>query len=281
MTSWYDAKFTCDVSKLPADQQRKALVHIARTAEGAERYEDMARYMRALVEWVVKDKDDLTVEERNLLSVAFKNVIGARRASHRTLNQEPDAQFKEYADAYRAQVEEELEGICKDILSLLEDSLIKNLEEREKADKDAGKTIEAKEQLARDEAKVFYLKMAGDYFRYRAESAVNAGHDQSSADYYGKAFDLAKEVLLPTHPVRLGLVLNYSVCHYEILKNKKTACKLAKDAFDAAISKLDQLEEDDYKDSTLIMQLLRDNLTLWTSDGGDDDGTQVQDLDDQ
>ena len=44
------------------------------------------------------------------------------------------------------------------------------------------------------------------------------------------------------------------------------ACHLAKRAFDEAIAELDSLNEDSYKDSTLIMQLLRDNLTLWTSD---------------
>ena len=47
------------------------------------------------------------------------------------------------------------------------------------------------------------------------------------------------------------------------------ACQLAKAAFDDAISELDQLEENSYKDSTLIMQLLRDNLLLWTSDMND------------
>ena len=45
------------------------------------------------------------------------------------------------------------------------------------------------------------------------------------------------------------------------------ACKLAKEAFDNAIAEIDDLHDDTYKDSTLIMQLLRDNLTLWTSDG--------------
>lgn len=44
------------------------------------------------------------------------------------------------------------------------------------------------------------------------------------------------------------------------------ACHLAKQAFDDAIAELDTLSEESYKDSTLIMQLLRDNLTLWTSD---------------
>ena len=46
------------------------------------------------------------------------------------------------------------------------------------------------------------------------------------------------------------------------------ACHLAKQAFDDAIAELDSLSEDSYRDSTLIMQLLRDNLTLWTSSDG-------------
>jgi 14-3-3 protein epsilon len=64
------------------------------------------------------------------------------------------------------------------------------------------------------------------------------------------------------------------VFYYEILNSPERACHLAKQAFDEAIAELDTLSEDSYKDSTLIMQLLRDNLTLWTSDlqedGGDD-----------
>lgn len=67
-------------------------------------------------------------------------------------------------------------------------------------------------------------------------------------------------------PYRLGLALNFSVFYYEILNSPERACRLAKAAFDDAIAELDTLSEDSYKDSTLIMQLLRDNLTLWTSD---------------
>jgi len=88
---------------------------------------------------------------------------------------------------------------------------------------------------------------------------------------------IAQEKLEPTHPIRLGLALNYSVCYYEILKDKKKACELAKKAFDDAISKLDKLNESSYKDSTLIMQLLRDNLTLWTSDSQEGDGDAAAD----
>jgi len=89
---------------------------------------------------------------------------------------------------------------------------------------------------------------------------------------YGEAMEVAKQALNETHPTRLGLALNYSVCYYEILKEPEKACNLAKEAFDGAISKLDTLNDSSYKDSTLIMQLLRDNLTLWTSENADEDG---------
>ena len=58
-----------------------------------------------------------------------------------------------------------------------------------------------------------------------------------------------------THPIRLGLALNYSVFMYEVLGNPDDACKMARTAFEDAIAELDNVAEDSYKDSTLIMQL--------------------------
>ena len=83
---------------------------------------------------------------------------------------------------------------------------------------------------------------------------------------YKAASDIAMTELPPTHPIRLGLALNFSVFYYEILNSPDRVCRLAKAASDDAIAELDTLSEESYKDSTLIMQLLRDNLTLWTSD---------------
>merc|ERR1712164_74068 len=99
---------------------------------------------------------ELTVEERNLLSVAYKNVIGARRASWRIIssieqkeeskgNNNHVTRIKEY----RTKVENELADICKDILSVLDDNLIPS--------------------ATTGESKVFYYKMKGDYHRYLAE----------------------------------------------------------------------------------------------------------------
>ena len=102
-----------------------------------------------------------------------------------------------------------------------------------------------------------------------AEFATGSDRDDASEQSllsYRAATDVANEHLKPTNPIRLGLALNFSVFYYEILTSPERACDLAKKAFDDAIAELDTLQEDSYKDSTLIMQLLRDNLTLWTSD---------------
>jgi len=155
-----------------------------------------------------------------------------------------------------------LETICKEVLALLESRLLQ-----------VGRT-----GAAAEEAAVFYLKMTADYYRYMSEfkpkahgvEASEANSEGMAAKYYHEAMDLATKSLTPTHPIRLGLALNFSVCHYEILRNPKAACKLAKEAFDEAIKKLDMLDEASYKDSTLIMQLLRDNLTLWSSESQQD-----------
>jgi len=94
---------------------------------------------------------------------------------------------------------------------------------------------------------------------------------EKSQQSYQEAFDIAKDKMQPTHPIRLGLALNFSVFYYEILNAPDKACQLAKQAFDAALADLDTLNEDSYKDRPLLMQLLRDNLTLWTSDTAADD----------
>merc|ERR1712226_18858 len=120
------------------------------------------------------------------------------------------------------------------------------------------------------ESKVFYQKMKADYYRYIAEFTEGDAKSKASLsakDAYAEAQSVAEKDLAVTHPIRLGLALNFSVFQYEVLQNPDEACKMARTAFEDAIAELDNVQEDSYKDSTLIMQLLRDNLTLWTSDG--------------
>ncbi|KAF5102627.1 hypothetical protein D0Z00_000337 [Geotrichum galactomycetum] len=231
---------------------REESVYLAKLAEQAERYEEMVQNMKD----VATSGDELSVEERNLLSVAYKNVIGARRASWRivsSIEQKEESKNNEgqvsLIKEYRQKLEKELGNICQDILEIL----AKNLIPSAKA----------------DESKVFYYKMKGDYHRYLAEFASGEEREKianESLESYEAASVIANDTLNSTHPIRLGLALNFSVFYYEILNSPEKACQLAKQAFDDAIAELDNLTEESYKDSTLIMQLLRDNLTLWTSD---------------
>ncbi|ODH33981.1 14-3-3 family protein epsilon [Paracoccidioides brasiliensis] len=233
---------------------RESKTFLARLCEQAERYDEMVTYMKE----VANLGGELTVDERNLLSVAYKNVVGTRRASWRiisSIEQKEDSKGSEKHVAiiseYRQKIETELERVCQDVLDVLDQSLIPKAES--------------------GESKVFYHKMKGDYHRYLAEFA--SGNKRKVAataahEAYKNATDVAQTELTPTHPIRLGLALNFSVFYYEILNSPDRACHLAKQAFDDAIAELDSLSEESYRDSTLIMQLLRDNLTLWTSSDG-------------
>ena len=225
---------------------------MAKLSEQAERYDEMVSHMKG----VAQLGSELTVEERNLLSVAYKNVIGARRASWRIVSSieqkeesKGNASQVDKIKQYRVKIEEELTQVCLDILIVLDQHLIPHSES--------------------GESKVFYYKMKGDYHRYLAEFASGDKRDKASKEAhesYKVATEIAQTELAPTHPIRLGLALNFSVFYYEIMNSPDRACHLAKQAFDDAIAELDTLNEESYKDSTLIMQLLRDNLTLWTSD---------------
>ena len=195
----------------------------------------------------------------------------------------------------RPQVEKELEAICRELLRVLEAHLLP--------------------EDGTAEGQVFYWKMAGDYWRYLAEFASGDDRTAKAGEAKKKYEEATKVAaakgLPPTNPIRLGLALNYSVrgrrgrrrarqrrrprrppttapvgghpslppsqvFYYEILNMPPEACALAKTAFDDAISELDSLQEEQYKDATLIMQLIRDNLTLWTSDTQQEDEEDVE-----
>nr|GMD93963.1 14-3-3 protein 10 [Ipomoea batatas] len=292
---------------LEGNLSREQYVYLAKLAEQAERYEEMVQFMDKLVLGSTPAAE-LTVEERNLLSVAYKNVIGSLRAAWRIVSsieqKEESRKNEEHVSLvkdYRGKVENELSQVCAGILKLLESNLVPS--------------------ASSSESKVFYLKMKGDYHRYLAEFKIGDERKEAADDtmnsykaaqslslvcnfdillsfwfswlawlgYLGRnvlhvtasiklqfgglgcfeTWEVALADLSPTHPIRLGLALNFSVFYYEILNSSDKACSMAKQAFEEAIAELDTLGEESYKDSTLIMQLLRDNLTLWTSDAQD------------
>lgn len=232
----------------------------ARLSEQSQRYDEMVEHMEA----VVKENEPLNIDERNMLSIAFKNVVGMKRASWRFLltseqreEVQGDTHDVELIRAFKQKIEGELGPTCLKVVHLVDDYLLKNSPD--------------------DDAKVVYHKMKGDYFRYLAEFTEGAENEAAASaahESYHVATELAQDLLPPTHPLRLGLALNFSVFYYEILSSAERACNLAREAFDDAVRALDSAEQEEgtiegselYQDAELIMQLLRDNLTFWQND---------------
>lgn len=237
------------------------LIFRATICERIDKYEEMVKIMKQAISLMKTTKIDSQVKVRNLFSVAYKNLAGTYRSSHRVLTTELTKHEKEnyirIVKEYLAETEKDLHRICDDVLFVIDDAIITS------------------PSFSDTESKVFFLKMKGDYLRYKAEVNEMPQIIESSRKNYMEARELAKD-LKTTNPVKLGLSLNFSVYLYEIAKDCPGAIEVAKEAFDEAIAGLDDLSEDHYKDSTLIMQLLRDNMTLWTNP---DEGDQVNDRD--
>eukprot|EP00397_Hematodinium_sp_SG-2012_P059991 GEMP01077604.1.p1 GENE.GEMP01077604.1~~GEMP01077604.1.p1 ORF type:complete len:220 (+),score=53.17 GEMP01077604.1:134-793(+) len=157
---------------------RETSVYLSKVAEQAERYDEMAEYMKKVAE----AKEELNAEERNLFSVAYKNAVGSRRASWRIISdveqKERTLGHKEFymaAEDFRKRVEEELHQICNEVIALLNDCLIP--------------------MANNGESNVFYFKMKGDYFRYLAEfnadqaslRCVRSGHEHRAGGAPGHA----------------------------------------------------------------------------------------------
>ena len=127
-------------------------IFMARVAEQAERFDDMVEYLRKVVQ---SKNEDFTTEERNLLSVGFKNQIGSKRTAIRTISAiEQNPKYQKFNDAlgsYKTKIEGELASQCKAIIAICKDECLK--------------------VAATDETKAFFQKMIGDYYRYVAECA--------------------------------------------------------------------------------------------------------------
>lgn len=244
-------------------EERGKVVCMAKLAEQAERYDDMVEFMKKLARMDV----DMSAEERHLFSVGFKNTIGARRASWRilsSLEQKVTAgeQASRMINIYRKKVEDELRVICNEILSII--------------------AIHCLPLANTGENIVFFYKMKGDYYRYLAEFSSET-EKKSAADQslmaYQHAMVVASTELSPAHPIRLGLALNFSVFFYEIMNCHERACQVAKQAFDEATNEINSAGVEGYNDSILMIELLKDNLALWTSELNEGETDKDNDID--
>ena len=229
-------------------------VYLAMLAEQCSRFEDMTEFLEEMVR---SKKEDLTSDERNLLSIAYKNTISLRRQAVRTLlayemkeKKKEESAYLPYIIEYKGRIENELANLCQKIIKNIDTYLIPRATE--------------------PEAKVFYHKMKADYYRYIAEN-VDGESKRIYADHSLKSYNDATEAaksLSISNPIRLGLALNFSVFYYEVLSNQEIACQIAKETLDLARKELANVDEDDdeYKDAFSIINLLQENLNMWTVD---------------
>jgi|LauGreDrversion4_2_1035121.scaffolds.fasta_scaffold256091_2 14-3-3 protein epsilon len=226
-------------------------VYLAMLAEQCNRFEEMTNFL----EDMLKSRDkDLNADERNLLSIAYKNSVSTRRTALRTImayemkeKKKETSAFLPYIQEYRKRVEDELTKMCNGVLVTIDEHLLKRAED--------------------DEAKVFYWKMKGDYNRYVAEYATGELKEKvtnAALNSYKTAVEAAKN-LSAINPIYLGLSLNFTVFYYEVLNDHETACKIAKDTLDHANKENPNLDEDDesHRDAYPIINLLKENLEMW------------------
>lgn len=229
-------------------------VYLAMLAEQCNRFEDMSEFLDNMV---YSKSEGLSADERNLLSIAYKNSISLRRTALRTLaayemkeKKKTDSSYISYILEYKKRLEDELIAICTKIIQNIDTYLIP--------------------RAIDEEAKVFYHKMKADYYRYIAENIEGESKNKfsdNSLKSYEAASEIAKSLSI-TNPVRLGLALNFSVFYYEVFNNHEVACKIAKDTLDQAnkdMANLD-MEEEKNKDAQSILNLLNENLGMWTTE---------------
>ena len=229
-------------------------IYLAMLAEQCNRFDEMVQFL----EDMLKSRDkDLSNDERNLLSIAYKNSVSSRRTALRTIiayetkeKKKETSAFLPFIQEYHKKVQDELNKACQNILNVIDQTLLKRAEDAE--------------------AKVFYSKMKGDYNRYVAEYAEGDLKKQVSDGAlaaYKEASESAKG--LPVlNPIALGLALNFSVFYYEVMNDHDTACKRADEALTNANKELPNIDEDaeENRDAVSIVNLLKENLEMWKSE---------------
>lgn len=234
-------------------------IFMARVAEQTERFDDMVEFLKPVME---EKGATLDSDQRNLLSVAFKNFITTPRAAIRTISAiEGNAKYEKFADAlkdYKTKIEEKLQGNCQIVIDLVRKHIIPTATD--------------------SSTKCFYYKMIGDYYRYMAESAkdskLESAKEEAKKAYEEASVDIEK--LSACDSIRLGLALNYSVFFYESIGDTKKAVELGEKALSDALDKLDQCSEEEFRDAQNIIELLRENLSLWKDEIGG--GAEIADL---
>lgn len=222
-------------------------------AQHLERYDDMAEYALQLGSL----KKNLTAEERNLFALSFKNVVNPLKSDWDVLQALLDNQTRKGKDTtqlveYLKKVKGEVLQESDKVIHLVSGTLLKYAED--------------------DKSRAFYLKMLGDYNRYKAlvtKGEERLGFNEAAKKSYGEAIQAARD-LIDTNPIKLGIFLNYSIFYYENEEDPNTAIAIAEKTLKKAEEGLKEYDDGDEetRDVQSIIEILSNNLSAWTA--GDD-----------
>ena len=240
---------------------REELIFLSKLYTKAELYKEVINYIKEFI----KLNPKIEKEECDIISTGFKNMISDKRASWFTLNSMEHKEKKKKRNTVKEikeiknHIENEIRETCKELQDLVDKELLPKNEE--------------------DEILVFLYKLKADYFRYICEFAEGNEYQDNlikAEEYYKKAYEIADKKLPIINCNRVSVALNYSIFLYETKKDKKSGFDIAQNTFKESMKFIDDLEKPKYRDTLLIIQLLKENIIFWNSEMGDEEEKLIE-----
>ena len=240
---------------------REELIFLSKLYTKAELYKEVINFIKEFR----KLNPKIEKEECDIISTGFKNMISEKRSSWFTLQSMERKEKKKKKNTIKEikeiknHIENEIRETCKELQDLVDKELLPKNEE--------------------DEVLVFLYKLKADYFRYICEFAEgNELLDNliEAEEFYKKAYEIADKKLPIINCNRVSVALNYAIFLYETKKDKKNGFDIAQNTFKESMKFIEDLEKPKYRDTLLIIQLLKENIIFWNSEMGEEEEKLIE-----
>ena len=230
---------------------RKSL-YLATILENAGKHEEAMKYMEEIAK---SKKNDLSIEEINLLTISFNNQITKKLNQIKILNKViakdelTNSKYLKTDTNIRDIIQRDINDICNKMINLCDNYLLNKTE--------------------KNETKILYLKLRGQYYRYLSDVSENEQQkdaNKNAINSFNEAFELIDNLSV-TNPIRLGFILNYAIFQYEFLNDIDTAIKITKENFEIGINQLEKVNDNnEYQNASSILMLLKQNIDMWNNE---------------
>lgn len=235
---------------------REDYVFLSKLYTKAELYKEVINFIKEFI----KLNPKLNKEECDIISTGFKNLISEPRQSWFTLNSMERKESKKKKNTVKEikevknHIEKEIREACQELQILIDKNILPNNNE--------------------NESLVFFYKLKADYFRYICEFAEGKEYLDNlikAEEYYKKAYEIAEKKLPVINCNRVSVGLNYSIFLYEVKNDKKSGFDIAQKTFKETMKSYEELEKSKFRDTLLIVHLLKENIIFWNSEMSEDE----------